>query len=128
MKIVQTHAQSMRSFFKTLAFCARARYNSNMKLQKIGTEGFIPPACVFGAPRHVQGAEVQTAENAVRIVSGGKFKRFPAGDELLHIVRGTGFIKWARGETAFAAQETFRAEGLEEYELNGEGEFLVVRV
>lgn len=102
-----------------------------MKLQKTDEAAFsaalpslMPP---FGEATHVQGASVQTAGSLVHIVSGGRFKRFPAGSERIRIERGAGYFKWARGETPFAAGDTFLAEGLEEYELNGAGEFLVVK-
>lgn len=85
------------------------------------------PAEAFGAARHVQGGQVQTAGRVTRIVSGGRFKRFPTGSELIRIESGAGYFKWARGETPFSAGECFCAEGLEEYEFNGAGEFLVVK-
>ena len=103
-----------------------------MKLLKIGAEEFaaalpspVPP---YGAARRVQGADVQTAGALTRIVSGGRYKRFPAGKELVRIERGAGHFKWARGETPFAAGDCFLAEGLEEYELNGAGEFTALRL
>ena len=49
------------------------------------------------------------------------------GQELLRVVRGSGSIKWARGETPFSEGDAFCADGLEEYELGGGGEFLVCK-
>ena len=103
-----------------------------MKLRKIDAEIFFSalPAgdLAFGAARRVQGADVSAYQNVTRIVSGGRYKRFPAGSELLRAARGTGHIKWARGETPFSAGDCFLAEGLEEYELNGGGEFYAVSI
>ena len=102
-----------------------------MKLERIDAAVFsaalpsqIPPQ---GEARRVQGADVSAAGPLVRIRSGGRFKRFPAGSEYIRIEQGAGYFKWARGETAFCAGDTFLAEGLEEYELNGAGEFLVIK-
>ncbi len=102
-----------------------------MKLQKTDEAAFaaaLPsPMPAFGEAVRVQGASVQAAENLLFIVSDGRFKRFPAGSERIRVERGAGYFKWARGETPFAAGDAFLAEGLEEYELNGAGEFLVVK-
>ena len=84
----------------------------------------VPPER-FGAPRAVQGGKVCAAGAFVHIVSGGRFKRFPARQEALTVREGSGYIKWARGELPFRAGECVLAEGLEEYDLYGEGEFLV---
>lgn len=127
MKIVEARTQSAPLFYKTLAFSARAGYNSSMKFEKIAAEAFPSALPVFGEARRVQGAEVQTAGNFVRIVSGGRFKRFPAGKELVCVLHGTGSVKWARGETPFSEGDVFCAEGLEEYELGGGGEYLVCK-
>ena len=127
MKITGARTHGAPLFYKTLDFFARAGYNGSMKLEKIAAEVFPSPAADFGEPRHVQGAEVQTADNFIRIVTAGRFKRFPAGKELLRVVRGSGSIKWARGETPFSEGDAFCADGLEEYELGGGGEFLVCK-
>ena len=50
---------------------------------------------------------------------------YAARQEALTVREGSGYIKWARGELPFRAGECVLAEGLEEYDLYGEGEFLV---
>ena len=102
-----------------------------MKLQKTDEAAFsaaLPsPMPPFGEATHVQGASVQTAGSLVHIVSGGRFKRFPAGSERIRIERGAGYFKWARGETPFAAGETFLVQACGEYEINGACAFIVAR-
>ena len=86
---------------------------------------FPDPMPAFSTPRHVQGADVSAAPPFLRIVSGGRYKRFPQGAEYVYSVNATGHIKWARGEAPVQPGACYFADGLEEYELNGAGEFFV---
>ena len=80
----------------------------------------------FGAPSSVQGGTVRKAGN-VLLVNGRRHKLFTAGRDYILIREGDGFIKWARGETAFACGDAFLLDGVGEYEINGAHEFIAVR-
>ena len=100
-------------------------YNGGMTLQKIpaappGTEG-------FDAPVRVQGGLMRKRGGDRLVESGGRFKLECTGKARLFILSGEGYFKWARGETPFAAGETFLLDGTGECDLYGICAFLVAR-
>ncbi len=62
-----------------------------------------------------------------RVETPRRYKLFTEGRDELYILSGSGHFKWARGETPFAAGESFVAENAGEYELNGACTFIVAR-
>lgn len=50
-----------------------------------------------------------------------------AGTDEVTFLEGAGHFKWARGETPFAAGETFLVQACGEYEINGACAFIVAR-
>ena len=131
LRIKTSRAQACPYYVKSLAFLPQFPYNMFMKLIKLTQEDRVPdfPASseTFGAPGKVQGGILRTCGNTVYVESGGRFKRFAEGPEYVKIVAGSGHFKWARGETPFAAGESFVAENAGEYELNGACTFIVAR-
>ncbi len=100
-----------------------------MNIQKIAAlpaEIAIPSANAFSEARTVQNAAVCSAEGALRITSSGRFKRFAAPAEYIRIERGSGYIKWKRGELPFAEGDLLYAERADEYDFYGAGDFLVL--
>lgn len=81
----------------------------------------------FGAPVSVQGGKKRENGNIIFVESGGRYKLFASGCDLVKILTGSGYFKWARGEKPFSAGEVFCAEEIGEYELNGKCSFLVIR-
>ena len=81
----------------------------------------------FSPPIRVQGGTRRSFEDLLLIESGGRFKLFTEGTDLIAVLSGEGHFKWARGETPFRAGDAFLAENLGEYELNGKGKFLIKR-
>lgn len=75
----------------------------------------------------VQGARVGKKDGALYVVSPRRFKLFSEGTDTVHILAGSGHFKHARGETDFAAGESFRLHEPGEYEVNGNCSFIVVR-
>lgn len=115
---------------KTLAFCGGEPYNRRMTFQKISAlpaEIAVPAQENFGEARRVQSGSVSTCANAVRIESGGRFKRFSDGREYILIEKGNGQFKWRRGELPFQEGDVFYAEAPEEYDFYGSGVFLVLK-
>ena len=100
-----------------------------MKLLRLSDEEakekFGSPAA-FGEPTAVQGGTLRKAGNLL-LVNAKRYKLFGAKRDAIRITAGSGFIKWARGETKFAVGDAFIAEDLQEYEINGAEEFLVLR-
>ncbi len=96
-----------------------------MKLCKI--QAAPPPAAGFGEPVHVQGGEMRTRGRDRLVESGGRFKLDCETRANLFILSGEGYIKWARGETAFAAGDAFALEETHETELNGVCAFLLIQ-
>lgn len=88
---------------------------------------FDRPMPAFSQPVKVQGGTRSSAENMLLVQSGGRFKLFTDGCDLVKIVRGSGHFKWARGETAFCEGEVFLLEQVGEYELNGACDALIIR-
>lgn len=85
------------------------------------------PAEKFGDPVTVQGGTKRTAGNAILVQSGGRYKLFSEGRDLIKFLEGEGHFKWARGELPFRAGDTFLAEKTGEYEINGKCAFIAVR-
>ncbi len=98
-----------------------------MKLTKC--ENLIPGAetAAFGEATLVQGARRRSAGNLLHIDSPRRFKLYARGRDSVRILAGSGHFKWARGETPFAAGESFLVEGEGEYELNGRCVFVVLQ-
>ncbi|MDE5896805.1 MAG: hypothetical protein K2H43_03195 [Clostridia bacterium] len=100
-----------------------------MKLTKLTAEEAQPIFCnlpEFGEPASVQGGTLRKAGNAL-LAEARRYKLFGAKRDFIKITAGSGFIKWARGETKFSAGDCFLAEDVSEYEVNGAEQFLVVR-
>ncbi len=95
--------------------------------QPIAAEAFPPDDLIFDEGIAVQSGRLFRGGNYLRIESGGRFKRFCAGRELVGVAEGSGFIKWARGETPFAAGDAFEADGEGEYELYGVGRYYIAK-
>ncbi len=102
-----------------------------MKLERIAKreaeEAFLCSPQDFGEPVPVQGGKKRALGNKLFIESGGRYKLFGEGCDLILFTEGSGHFKWARGETSFTAGDVFRAEKLGEYEINGLCSFFVVR-
>jgi hypothetical protein len=75
----------------------------------------------------VQGAKIGKKDNALLIISPRRYKLFSDGTDFVLIENGSGHFKWKRGETDFAAGDAFEVAEVGEYELNGNGTFVVVR-
>lgn len=92
-----------------------------MKLCKIEAAGPLPAEEEFAfSEKKVQGARVgKRGETMLYIESPRRYKLYTDGADRVHILSGSGHFKWARGETPFAAGESFLAEQTGEYELNG---------
>ena len=99
-----------------------------MKLQKIGAAPSLPAAEEFTfSEKKVQGARVCRCGGMLYIDSPRRYKLYSEGTDEVHILTGCGHFKWARGETPFAAGESFVAEHAGEYEVNGACTFILVR-
>ncbi len=99
-----------------------------MKIVK--TEEPIPfPAPDSFAMREntVQGAHIGVNGDALLIVSPRRYKLFTEGTDRVKIVEGKGFFKWKRGETPFAAGDCFEVAAVGEYEINGNGVYIVLK-
>ena len=75
--------------------------------------------------KKVQGASVGKKDDDLYIISPRRFKLYTEGTETVHVLSGSGYIKWKRGEIPFAAGDAFLTEAPGEYELNGACEFTV---
>lgn len=98
-----------------------------MKLIKIAREQAPAREDFVFSDKTVQGATVGKCGTSLYIISPRRFKLYTDGTDTVHILSGAGHFKWARGETPFAAGESFSAENVGEYEVNGNCEFAVVR-
>ena len=88
----------------------------------------LPPSHeAFGEARSVQSGSVRSCKNLLLIESGGRFKRFCTGTEIVRIEQGSGHLKWKRGELPFAEGDIFAAEDVGEYDFYGGGVFLIVK-
>lgn len=81
----------------------------------------------FCDPVKVQGGLKSECGGVLKIESGGRYKLFTETNDLIFVSEGKGFVKWARGEFAFSAGDSFVIDGAGEYELNGKGVFFVKR-
>lgn len=98
-----------------------------MKLTRIARET-VPAKEQFAfSDKTVQGAAVGKNGASLYIISPRRFKLYADGTDTVHILSGAGHFKWARGETNFAAGDSFSAENIGEYEVNGSCEFIVER-
>lgn len=98
-----------------------------MKLIRI-VRGDLPAKEIFTfSEKPLQGATVGKFGDALYILSPRRYKLFTEHSDEIHILEGNGHFKWARGETPFSAGQSFFAEGLGEYEVNGNCTFIVCR-
>ena len=97
-----------------------------MKLLKTSAVNF-PAADAFGEPVRVQGGLMRSCGDARLVESGGRFKLLAEGRYALHIETGSGHFKWKRGETPFAAGDTYLLEDAGEVEVNGVCVFLFAK-
>ena len=81
----------------------------------------------FSEPVHVQGGTMRTRGRERWIESGGRFKLSCEERAQLFVLSGEGYIKWARGETPFAAGDGFFCEGEGELDLYGACTLIWVR-
>ncbi len=98
-----------------------------MKLIKVAREQVPAKENFVFSDKTVQGATVGKSGASLYIISPRRFKLYSEGTDTVHILAGAGHFKWARGETPFAAGDSFSAENAGEYEVNGNCEFIVVR-
>lgn len=75
----------------------------------------------------VQGARIGVNGNATLIVSPRRYKVYTDGTDRVKILEGAGFFKWKRGETPFSAGDCFEICRVGEYEINGNGVFIVCK-
>ncbi len=97
-----------------------------MTLQKLPQTATVDTAG-FSEPVHVQGGSLYTRGDDRLVESGGRFKIFNKMRARLVILSGEGYIKWARGETPFAAGDGFLCDGEGELDLYGACAFLLAR-
>ena len=100
-----------------------------MKLSKLPLgecEAFFETDIPFEAPVCVQGGTVEKA-GALSRVNSRRFKLFTDSTDYVKILRGSGFVKWSRGELPFSEGDVIVAEKVGEYEINGADCFLVSR-
>ena len=99
-----------------------------MKISRIERTGELPAAEEFEfSDKTVQGAKLGKREKMLYVVSPRRFKLYADKADTLTFISGSGHFKWARGETDFAAGESYRIEGEGEYEVNGNCTFIAVR-
>lgn len=103
-------------------------YNDDVKLIKLtDKDSRFEERYAFGEPVKVQGGILRKCGNALLAESGGRFKLFAEGKDHIKFLKGSGFFKWARGETRFSEGDMFLAESTGEYEINGKCSFLLIR-
>ncbi|MBQ9081664.1 MAG: hypothetical protein IJY26_03405 [Clostridia bacterium] len=99
-----------------------------MKITKKENEILFPQSAEFEMQENtVQGARIGKKDNALYIVSPRRYKLFTDGTDFVKILEGNGFFKWKRGETKFSAGDCFEISEVGEYEINGNGTYIVVR-
>jgi uncharacterized cupin superfamily protein len=116
---------------KLLAFWTRMGYNDDImmcitKIQKDSVSFPLPDEFTM-QENTVQGAKIGKKDNALFIVSPRRYKLFSESTDFVWVVTGKGHFKWKRGETDFSAGDCFEVAEVGEYELNGDGSFVVVR-
>lgn len=77
--------------------------------------------------KKVQGASVGRKGDELYIISPRRFKLYTEGTETVHVLSGSGYIKWKRGEIPFAEGDAVLAEAPGEYEVNGACTFIVTK-
>lgn len=82
---------------------------------------------LLSPPQRVQGGVKRGYKNVLFVQSGGRYKLETQSIDYVKILAGSGHFKWARGETPFLEGEVFIAEGIGEYEINGNCSFTVIR-
>lgn len=99
-----------------------------MKIQKIRQENVLPEEKDFAfSDKTVQGAKLGKKDNFLFVRSPRRYKLFAEGTDEVTFLEGAGHFKWARGETPFAAGESFLVQDCGEYEINGACAFIVAR-
>lgn len=99
-----------------------------MKISRIERQAELPAAEEFAfSDKTVQGAKLGKRGNMLYVVSPRRFKLYAEKADTLTFLAGNGHFKWARGETDFAAGESYRIEGEGEYEVNGSCTFIAAR-
>lgn len=99
-----------------------------MKITKIELGRELPQEKDFiFSEKPVQGARLGKAGNDLYIASPRRYKLYTDKTDTVCILDGQGHFKWARGETNFAAGETFLVQECGEYEVNGACTFIVLR-
>ncbi len=99
-----------------------------MKISKIQEEVLFPSPADFEMQENtVQGARIGKKGNDLLIISPRRYKLFTAGMDRLKVVEGNGFFKWKRGENKFTAGDIFEISEVGEYEINGNGTYIVIR-
>ncbi len=104
-------------------------YNKRMmKISKLEREITVPQESDFTMQENtVQGAKIGKKDNALLIVSPRRYKLFTDDSDIVVILEGNGFFKWKRGETKFIAGDIFEVSQTGEYEINGNGKYIVIR-
>lgn len=99
-----------------------------MSITKTEIETALPAISDFEMQEAtVQGAKIGKKDNMLIIVSPHRYKLFTTGTDAVKVVEGNGFFKWKRGETKFGAGDCFEIKETGEYEINGNGTYIVVR-
>lgn len=99
-----------------------------MSITKIENEILFPSVEEFEMQENtVQGARIGKKGNDLLIVSPRRYKLFTSGMDRVKVLEGNGFFKWKRGETKFSAGDCFEVSDVGEYEINGNGTYIVVR-
>ena len=111
-----------------IAFPADLYYNTIMNIQKTEQKTALPVEEEFAfSDKTVQGAKLGKKDNFLFVRSPRRYKLFTEGTDEVTFLEGAGHFKWARGETPFAAGETFLVQACGEYEINGACAFIVAR-
>ncbi|MGN1235352.1 MAG: hypothetical protein ACI4U2_05190 [Christensenellaceae bacterium] len=97
-------------------------------MQITRTEGIAPytERDFTFSEKKVQGGRVAKREDALFLISGGRYKRVAEGKERVYVLEGEGYFKWKRGETKYREGDVWLVDAVGEYELNGKGKYLVV--
>ena len=99
-----------------------------MNIRRIERAGDLPAEESFTfSDKAVQGARLGKRENMLYVISPRRFKLYADRADTLTFLAGSGHFKWARGETDFAAGDTFRVEGEGEYVVDGACTFIAKR-
>ncbi len=79
--------------------------------------------------KSVQGAKTANFKNALLIESPKRFKLFTEEVHFVKILKSAdgAHFKYSRGELPFKEGDCFEVNGVGEYELNGDGIYLVIK-